>query len=163
MSVYDFNRDQYVFILDSNTSQHMGSFKTQDKMELGSIRVGLFLKGIQNFTGNESFKLKIYTESSLTNLLYESNTTLISDISNSDINFSGYNNWYGLVSCEFDRPNINPELTYHLAFEVMNYTRTNTEHIALFFDYPYPIYDNGQPYYYERSLAFQIYGYSENT
>lgn len=154
MAFNDFNEDVYVKTADTGEEVRLGSFKLQEAGELEHIRVWFFGEGMSSIT-NETIKLKVYsnyaTDSST--LMFESSESALTDIGATG------DYWLGFLRCDFNRQNLNPNLTYYLNATFQNYTRGTTV-FGLCYDYPYPWYTTaGATNFYEENIAFQIFTY----
>ena len=156
MAFKDFAETQYIKTIDTSESISFGSFSVVNSMELAHIRSALMITGVSNLSGNEQVRLKIYTDPAFTSLLYTSDYANLSDIT--DI---GTTNWFGWIRIDFNRENINANLTYYVQLETLNYTRNaETFWIGFSHDFPFPVYDNAQTLYYKHPLAMQLFGYT---
>ena len=159
MAYQDFADEQYFKTIDTSETPVMGTFQTADNIELQYIQVIIWIQDVTALGGSEQIRLNIYSEDTYTALLYQSNWRSISDITN-----LGSQNWTGLLRIDFNRENINKNLTYYVRAELQNYTRNADDFwIGLSHDFPFPIYDNGESKFFDHPLAMEIHGYKELT
>lgn len=152
MSFYDFAKQLYCKTLDDGEIARMGSFSLLVSNELKYMRVLLFING--DIAGTERLRLKIFSDPLHTSLMYTSEWSSLSDISN----IGTY--WLGWLRITFNRESLNKNLTYYLSAEVDGYTRVGGSfYIGLMFDFPWPIYDNNEDIFYDHPLAMQLFGY----
>lgn len=155
MAFKDFAETQYIKTIDTGESPRLGSFQVLENGELKHVRVKLFIKG--NFSGNEQIRLKVYSEPTFQSLLYTSNWSNINQVVDENGN-TVTGNWLGWIRIDFNEENINKNMTYYLEAEFANYTRnSDTYYLGLAHDFPFPIYDNNEPLFYNHPLAFELF------
>jgi hypothetical protein len=159
MSIYNFSEDKYIKTFDSGEEIRMGSFSLASGSQgpLGNIRVFLYIQGFRSLAGSESLVLKIYTSTNYENALITSDTVLINDISfdTSDVAKTG---WLGYLRFDFNDEQLNANLTYYPTITIANYTpNADSFYVGLAYDYPDPVYDNGGAFFYDQSIAMQIF------
>lgn len=157
MSFVDFSKVQYIKTTDTSEEIRIGSFKTVNSLELKYIRLTIVIKGLTNILGE--IAIKIFSDPGYTSLLYISDYSDLSDI---EIINTSNDQWIGWIRIDFNRENINNKLTYYPTIVTRNYTRTaNDYYIGFAYDFPYPIYDNGESKFYRHPLQMQIFGWHE--
>ena len=157
MAYGQFNENLYLFAFDTDTTNHLGSFKTARNEELAHIRVNLCVYNQAGLGGSERIRTIVYGDPKYSNALYTSDWADIADIDG----LTDDHSWIGWVRTDFNRKNINKGITYYLSCQFDNYTRNgDTFYMGLFYDYPYPVYDAGEDLFFDNCLAFQIFGYA---
>lgn len=161
MAFKDFSDIKYIKTVDTSETINMGSFSTDANLELGHIRALIYIQG--TLGGSEQIRLSIYPTEDSTNATYTSSWSNVGDVLDEN-GEAVTGNWLGLIRCDFDRENINNNLTYYLKAELQNYTRNSqTFYIGFAYDYPNIIYDNSEDELQDHPLAFEIYGYAERV
>lgn len=145
MSFQQFAEDQFIKTFETDEVVRMGSFQTSTSGELAHIRVVCYVRGI--LTGTEKIRIKIYSDSLFSSLLYTSDWAVLP-----------YSDWIGWIRCDFDNQSINKNITYYITCEVSGYVNDypNLE-LGLAHDFPYPIYATSETFFYDTNLAFQIF------
>jgi len=151
MAFKDFANTLYINPFNTDDIIPMGNFDVETSIELQHIRVLAVIKG--TIIGTEKIRLKVYGSEKSNKVLYTSEWSNISDISN----LGQY--WLGWLRCDFQRNPINANQGYHVKAEISGYNRTIDFYIGLSYDWPWPIYDNGADKFYNQGLAMQIFGY----
>jgi len=136
-------------IFDTAEEVNLGSFKATDSQELEHIRVIIFRNGTAG--GSETFTLKVYSSSDLTSAVATSDVVTYSTVTN---NLS----W---VRFDFNRENINKEITYFATLTPASYTRNaDTFYFGVPFDFPDPIYGTfSGTNFTDHGIAMQIFGF----
>jgi hypothetical protein len=148
MSIKDFAKNLYMKTFDTNETNLMGSFKALKNGELKYVRALLYVHGA--LAGTEKVRIKIYSDSLYENLLYVSDWSPLQDTE-----------WLGWLRFDFHRENINKNIEYWIAAEITGYTRNaDLMYVAQSFDFPWPVYENGEDYFYNHPLAFQLFMYA---
>ena len=161
MGFLDFADTQYIKTIDTSETPNMGSFSVTDNGELKYMRVKLFVNG--TLGGTEQIRLKIYSDAALTSVLYTSDWSEISNITDEN-GVIATGDWFGWIRMDFNRESINKNLTYYVEAEFNNYTRNlDTYYLGLAHDFPFPVFDNGQSLFYNHPLAFEIFTYIERA
>lgn len=150
MSIYQFPNQLYIQPFTQGEDLRMGSFQLVESMELQYIRTQLHIYN-QAIT-TQRVRIKIYGDQDYTDLLY---TSSWADLSGA--NASNY--WLGYIRVSFNRENLNKNITYYAAIEIGNYTFSSSSFIGPTFDFPWPVYDNGAPNFFNHPLTMQIFGY----
>lgn len=152
MAFQDFSETLYIKTMDTGEEIRVGSFATANNMELKYIRLTLYIDGAT--PTNEQIRMKIYSDSGFSSLLYTSDWSTLSDITGVS------SRWLGWVRVDFNRENINKNKTYYATIESQNYTRIlGTYDIGFAYDFPYPLYDNSENLFYNHPIQTQIFGY----
>lgn len=155
MSFLDFAKTQYIKTVDTGEEIRMGSFKDARNEELKHFRLSIYIQGTALIT-TEQVRVNIYSENTYTAKMFCSNWSNISDIEN----LQGDVGWIGWIRIDFNRENINKNLTYYPTIELNNYTRDAQDfYIGFCHDFPFPIYDNLEDLFYKHPLQMQIFGY----
>lgn len=163
MAFLDFNEDQYIKMLDTGESLRLGSFQTQDDGELFAIRSLIYINDVSQMTGNEEFRLGIYSDSECSLLMFSSDYSRIENIALHDETYGTKKGWYGFVATYFNRENISSQHTYYLKAETNNYTRLGDRYIGFGYSYPFPVYGSIGPKFTSSPIAFQIYMYMDSV
>lgn len=161
MGFLDFAETQYIKTIDTGEQPRMGTFKVTQNSELKYMRVKPYIQG--TLVGTEKIRLKIYSDTTFTSLLYTSSWSNLYEVvdENGDV---ATGDWLGIIRIDFNRENLNKNITYYVVAELTGYTRNaDTFYIGLSYDFPFPIYDNGQSLYYNHPIAFEIFTYIERT
>jgi len=157
MSIQKFPADRLIRIFGDDETVRMGSFKVAKNGDLQHIRVLTFIRG--PMTGTQKIRVKIFSESSYTSLLYTSDWLTLSEISAIKYVASA-NGWYGWLRLDFDRKHLNKNNYYWLSCEIDNYTRNaDTSFFSLVYDSPVSVYDNEEARAFDHPLSFLIYQY----
>lgn len=149
MSIKDFSNNLYMQPLTEGEILRVGSFNLVDNLELSHIRTLLYFHNL--IPVNHQIKFSIYSDSAYQDKIYESSWASLNQVPS-----TGY--WLGYVRIDFDNKNINKELTYYVACEVQNYTYSASSYLALTYDFPWSVYDNGQPSFTDHPFVMQIFG-----
>jgi hypothetical protein len=153
VSFTSFASNLYAISLDQvNEAQSMGSFQETLSGELKYIRSAIYIENVSSLGGSERMRIKIYSDSSLTGLLYTSEWSNISSITN-----LGSTNWLGWIRFDFNKENINKNLIYYAKIETDNYTSG----ISVLYDFPFAVYDNGEDIFQNRPIMLQIFTYKD--
>lgn len=154
MAFKDFSQDQFVKSLDTGEEGRMGSFTTSVNGELDAVRVLIYIEGVSSLGGTEQIRCKMHGEATFSSPIYTSSFSNISDIPN-----LGSTNWIGYIRMDFNRENLNQNITYFPTVELQNYTRSgDTFFIGLSYDFPSPIYGTGSVFY-RNPLAMQWFNF----
>jgi len=158
MSIQYFPATQFFYVFQANEEAVIGSF-TDKTTELYYMQLSCFISEVTSI-GTDRMRIKIYSDANKNNLLYTSSWSDFSSIT--DI---GSTNWRGLIRVDFNRENINSELTYYWAVQMDNYTPTATYEIGFGSAWPWPRYGTSP-----AASTFQdfpadvgIFGYEEVT
>lgn len=161
MAFKDFANVQYIKTIDTGEAPRMGTFQVAVNGELQYMRVKPYIKG--TLSGTEKIRLKIYSDSAFSSLLYTSSWSNIYDVLDED-GSAVTGDWIGWIRVDFNRENINKNMAYYVVAELTGYTRNADDfYIGLAHDFPFPIYDNGESLFYNHPLAFEIFTYTERT
>lgn len=133
MSTQDFPASQYFSIFQTNEEAIVGSF-TNITTELAHMQLTCFIKDGTGIT-TERFRVKIYADENKNALLYTSDWSNFSDISELPVA-----NWRGLIRVNWNRENVNENTTYHWSIEMNNYTPTASFEIGFGYAWPWPRY-----------------------
>ena len=155
MSITQFPRDLYIKRLDTSEEGQCGSISPAEDIELDSIKVWIHIKGAP--AGSETIQIKMYGEPTYSNLLFSSTAHAISGITAIDsLSTTDYLGW---IKCDFNRQNLNKDLTYYPAVTLANYTRNaDTYYIGLVYDWPDGTYHSATTIN-TAPIAMQIFGY----
>lgn len=161
MAFKDFADVQYIKTVDTGESPRLGSLTAASNGELAHIRVKLYINGTLN--GSEQIRLKVYSDSAFQSLLYTSKWSNINQVIDENGN-AVTGDWIGWIRIDFNRENVNNKFPYYIEAEFANYTRNfDTFYLGLAHDFPFPIYDNGEPLFYNHPLAMELFTYIERT
>lgn len=151
MAFLDFPNQLQVKVLDSETNDaaQLGSFTVSDRTELNNIRLCLVKHGTAG--GSEVLRIKLALSNDVTRSVIVSDDVALSDVSASDY-------FVGWVKFDFERQNLDPNLTYYAFLEYENYVRDEeTFYIAYSFDDVFAVNDfNASD---DFGAAMQILGY----
>lgn len=165
MSIYNFSEDKYIKTFDAGEEIRLGGFSlTSGKSgPLGVIRVFMYIQDFTALSGSESMVMKIYTSTNYENVYATSDTALINDIS-FDTSDPSKENWLGYLKFDFNQEYLNENFNYYPTVTIANYTpNADAFYIGLAYDYPDPVYDNGGSYFYDQSIAMQIFTYQQRS
>jgi hypothetical protein len=159
MSIYDFSEDKYIKTFDADEEIRMGGFSLASGSSgpIGHIRVFMYIQDFTALGGSEAMVMKIYTSTNYSNTYITSDAALLSgitfDTSNpSNVGFLGY------LRFDFNDEYLNSNFTYYPTVTISNYTPNGDSfYIGLAYDYPDPVYDNGGTFFYNQSIAMQIF------
>lgn len=161
MAFKDFASVQYVKTVDTSESPRMGSFSLASSGELGHIRTVLYING--TMSGTEQFRIRVCGDSACSSALATSDWMDLADITDENGNIAT-GDWVGFVTADFNRENLNKDITYYTAIDFNNYTRnTETFYIGVCHDFPYPIADNSEDLFYNHPLVMAIFTHTERT
>ncbi len=159
MAFKDFADTQYVKTIDTGEAPEMGTFQPAKNAELAHVRVLIYIQDVTALGGSEQIQCKIYSDPNFAALQYTSSLTSLSGITN-----IGTTNWLGFIRIDFNRENLNKNITYYPRVNLTNYTRSaNAFFIGLSRDYPFPIYDNSQNFFYRHPLAMQWFWFIDRA
>lgn len=154
MAFTDFADTQYIKSIDTGEEIRVGSFQTIRNEELVYYRPTIYINGTATIS-NEKMRVNIYSDSAYTSKLYSSEWASLSDISG--LTDTGY--WIGWVRLDFNNENLNLNKIYYPTIEMSDYTRNGeTFWIGACHDFPFPIYDNSENFFYDHPLALQLFG-----
>lgn len=159
MSIKNFSEDKYIKTFDADEEIRMGSFSLDSGSSgpIGNIRVFLYIQDFTALGGNESISMKIYTSAEYSNSYITSDTALLSSIS-FDTSDPLKENFLGYIRFDFNNEYLNQNFTYYPTVTISNYTPSgDTFYIGMAYDYPDPVYDNGGSFFYNQSIAMQIF------
>ena len=155
MAFFDFAETQYIKTVDTGEEIRVGSFKTAENLELQYMRPTIYITGTTLVT-DERIRVNIYSERTYSAILYQSSWSNISEISGLMVK----DRWIGWIRVDFNRENINKNITYYPTIELDNYTRDGQNFfIGFAHDFPFPIYDNGASLFYRHPLQAQYFGW----
>lgn len=155
MAFLDFADTQYTKTVDTGEEVEVGAFQLAKNLELSAIRPTIYITGTSSIT-TEKFRMNIYSDVGYTSLLYQSSYANISDI----VGLTTKERWMGWVRLDFNRESINKNIKYYPTLEVANYTRNgDTFYVGFNYDFPFPIYDNSEDFFFNHPLQTQIFGY----
>lgn len=161
MAFLDFSEDQYVKYVDTGERIRMGGFQVAEAIELQYIRTTLIIE--EALPTNEELVIEIHGEQTGNSKIFESDPISLSAIDDASTLAAG-KTFIGWVRADFGRQNLNPNITYYAIARFDNYTRVvGGFSLALAYDFPFPIYDNGQSIFYNHSIAMQIFGWSARS
>jgi len=147
MSFLQFPEENYIIALDNNTTEKMGSFQLEESALLNCIRALIHING--TLSGNEEARINICTDARCQRVLHRSDWT--------KLNVLGDTNIFGWLKFPFHSENINENYTYHLQFEIKNYTRNgNSFYIALCRDMIRQVYSDADLFQ-DAPYAFEVY------
>lgn len=162
MSFLNFANIQYFKTFDSAEEVRMGTFQVDNNCELKYIRVLFLMYAVASRGGTERIRTKVYSDIEHTTVLYTSdwvsvNLTNISNLADS-------HSWLGWLRTDFSKQNMNKNIPYYLSCQIDNYTRNaDAFYCGLSYDFPHPIYDNGETSFRYHPLAACIFGYHART
>jgi len=145
--------------MDTSEKINTGGFKVTENGELGSMRVLLHINGVSSLAGSEELVLTLYSDAALTKPVYVSSASTIAAIAAVDDTFGNNENWVGWLRFDFARENINKNIYYYPGIEANNYTRVADFWMGFSYDFPAPVYDNGESSFFKHNLAYQIFTY----
>jgi hypothetical protein len=154
MGYKDFSRDQYIKTFDTGEEVGIGSFQVVENGELRHIRPAVYING--TLSGNEQIRANIYSERTLESKIASSEWASFSEIET----LSTY--WIGLIRLDYDFIPLNKNIKYYHTLELQNYTRNeDVFYIGIPYDFPFPVYDNGQDKFFEHPLQTEIFQFRE--
>jgi len=159
MSIKNFSEDKYIKTFDADEEIRMGGFSLASggSGPIGNIRVFLYIQDFTALGGSETLTLKIYTSTQYLNAYITSSVVNLSDIS-FDTSDPAKENWLGYLRFDFNDEWLNEKFTYYPTITIANYTpNADAFYIGLAYDYPDPVYDNGGSFFYNQSIAMQIF------
>lgn len=159
MSILNFSEDKYIKTFDAAEEIRLGGFSLASGTSgpLGKIRVFMYIQDFTSLGGSESMVMKIYTSTNYSNAYITSDTALLSDITFDTSNVLK-NNFLGYLRFDFNEEYLNSNFTYYPTITIANYTPNGDSfYIGLAYDYPDPVYDNGGSFFYNQSIAMQIF------
>jgi hypothetical protein len=155
MAFKDFSDTQYIKTVDTGEEIRIGSFFPPKNLELAYMRATIFISGA--VPTNEEMRINVYSDDAYSSKLFSSEWSKLSDIEG----VTSY--WIGWLRVTLDRQPLNKFIKYYHTIEFRNYTRTPTYFLGAAYDFPFPIYDNGETYFYNHSLQFQLFGYVKRS
>lgn len=162
MAFKQFNDYQLIKTIDTSEVLEIGQLTPKNNGELKYIRLCLFKHGTLSPV-NITLTCKIHTSSDLTAVYAASTAVTLIDVEGADyLNTSG--DWISWVRFDFDRPNINKNISYYVSLTTANYTRnSDTFYIGCAYGYPYPTYDPDTNInnFTDGPLAMQWFSYQE--
>src|SRR3990167_9130273 len=136
MAFEDLADEQFVSVFDSSGLLRMGSVNLLLNEEAGFWSAKVFIKNsIQNIV-TERIRLHIYSDAKYRNIIYSSNWRNLVDIETLD----PLKDWIGWVRLDFNKENLNKDITYYIACEIDNYVYAEPFYIGLMYDFPVPVY-----------------------
>lgn len=151
MSTKNFSKVNFIKSIDTGEEVRCGGFKLKNHGELDHIRPLIYIQGL--LSGTERLRAKLYEDSNHTKLLATSQWTI--PLVNATLG-----NWRGLIRIDFNKENINKNITYYIGLELTGYTRNGESfYIGVARDWPYPIYKitPTPQWFYQHPLAVEIF------
>ena len=133
MSQIQFSKKQYVNIFDTNEIIRAGSFQALADFEIETVAQMVYFSAITPTT--QKIRCILYSDSTYATAVYMSSWYTFADLGA----LGPYGRWF--IPISFNKENISNLLTYYIAFEIGNYTKS-TGYIALEYDFIDPIYTN---------------------
>lgn len=159
MALGQFPEEQSTKVFDTGEEFILGCFGGGEHREMAHMRTLLYINGVTSLAGSETLQINIYSDATLTDLMFSSTPSSISDIT--DI---GSTNWLGWIRFDFDRENLNKNLNYYATAKVSNYTRNlDAFYMGLCFNQQNPTYSYGTTNLNAAPITFEIFGYEERT
>jgi len=159
MSILNFSEEKYVKTFDASEEIRLGGFSLASGTSgpIGNIRVFMYIQDFTALSGSESMTMKIYTSTSYENVYITSDTVLINEI-DFDTSDPLKENFLGYLRFDFNNEYLNEKFNYYPTVTIANYTPVaDSFYIGLCYDYPDPVYDNGGAFFYNQSIAMQIF------
>lgn len=125
MAFKQFPKQQYFRSLDSDSVTKLGYFKVQDGVEMTTMMVTIFVRGL--IVTPFQFRLNMYgSDSSITPVFSSdwatlSAATLLNNDSDPAVPY--VNNWLGNIYVDFNYEPLNPNINYYISAETLGYTR----------------------------------------
>ncbi len=142
----------YVRTIETSETVKCGSITLAAATELAYLRVLLFVRGALG--GSEQMRVKLYTDSSYTQLYATGAWVNLSDITN----VSTY--WWGWIALPATRVHLRASQAYYVTVETQNYTRNaDTFYLSLSLDGPAREITTNP----SKAVKMQVYGYREIT
>lgn len=142
MTVIKYLNSDYFKVSDTAESVFAGEFVLDESIQVKQMICHMYKHGA--LSGNESLVAKVYSDSAMTKLIFQSSSYLLSTA-----NMTTY--WRGLVPIEFATERfLEAGKSYYIAFELSNYTRNADDfYISFLVDTADPIYTvvSGTPLY----------------
>ena len=158
MAFKQFPRDRFVKIFATDEIVRVGSFSNVSG-ELAHIRSEIYIKG--TLGGNEKMRLKVYSDARYTALFATSEWFDLIKIEDEDGNVVG-GDYIGDVRFDFNRQNINPNITYYVAAEIVDYTENyDSFFVAISRDYINSVYSVAGNKYSNHPFKMQIFTYKQ--
>lgn len=157
-----------VKILDTSEIMEMGGFKPTQNGELKYIRILLIKKG--TIPGAAKVQIKVHTSTDLTAAYASSNELFVGDIAQYLLDqamiTSLSDDWASWIRFDFDRQNLNMNLTYYTSLNGPGYVRDlDNFYVGVPRDFPFPHYEfevtPSNETYSSYPLAKQIFSYQE--
>jgi hypothetical protein len=151
MSVEQFPNKQWVRILSTDETVLIGGFQFPNHCELVYGNLSVIKKGAMS--GTPRARLHFYSTVDMANIVYTSDWRTLSDITG----LGGSNSWLGWVRFDFDRQNINKNITYYVGVEMDSYTADLTDEtfwIGFALDGPVYTYESDIEYHKQGKIEF---------
>ena len=159
MAFKDFAETQFIQALDTGVDERMGGFTPVKNAELKHVRIFLYIQGVSSLGGSEKIRCVMHAELVNDSPVYTSSFSNISDITN-----LGSTNWLGFVRIDFNRENLNKNITYFPRIETSNYTRSGDAFfLGLSYDFPSPVYAGNTVIHYLNPLAMQWFHFIDRA
>lgn len=157
MSFSSINSGYLVRTIDTSEILRMGSATVLTSGNLGHIRIGLFIFNQAARSGSEQVRVKVYSDSGYSSLLYTSSWVSLNVTTIPLLNST--HSWIGMIRADFSKQPLNNQLVKYIAIELQNYTYVlGTFWIGAFKDYPYPTY-SAATYSNSSCYKFEIFTY----
>lgn len=154
MSIEQIIATQWHKKFDNDEVVPIGSFSTISDEELQYLQHYFFIHG--NIAWTERFRSKIYSDANYLSLLYTSDWSSFSNITDRG------QYWQGWVRSDFHREHLKAGVTYWLAVEIGNYVRNaDTFYISLKYDYDNSVYPKVSTQFVDYPLATRFCTWKE--
>lgn len=151
MAFLQFPDTHLIKTIDTAETIEIGKFKMVDHQEFRYVRVLLYQNGTPG--GTENMQMRLHTGDDLTAVYATSNTVQLSAVTDN----------LSLVRFDFERPNINKNLTYTVSMVVNNYTRNaDTYYLGVSYDFPNSTYSTitaSEDNYTSHPLKMELFGF----
>lgn len=162
MSILQFSDEKYAKTFDDDEEIRLGSFSTNNSGWLGNIRTNIYINEVFNLVGNETLQMKVYSDPNLNTVWATSKEFKLSEIAidSSDLSKTGF---LGYVRFDFNQEHINSQYTYYPTVQISNYSRVGDFFVSMLYDFPDPVYDNGEANFFDHPIAMQIFTLRNRT
>lgn len=150
MAFLDFSKTQFIKTVPPIGKIPIGYFKVVTSLNLYHIRLTIYIDGFVPTV--EQVRVNIYSDADYSSLIYQSAWANLSDIDMQD-------KWIGWLRTDFDGENISNQFRYYPEIEVANYAEVvGVSYLGFAYDFPFAIYDNALPNFYQHPIQVQIFG-----
>lgn len=150
MAITNFPTPLAFKVLETSTTEELGTVQAGEDFELAYMRVLLYIAG--TYGGSETLTAHLYSENDT--LLYSSSAVTLSQITGIGAD------WLGWLRFDFSRENIKSGTTFKLKMTSTNYTRNgDTYYLGIGFDWSDPALTNSANDGINYGIYAPMYGY----